>query len=526
MSDSDDDYVNLRSRRIRKPRNLRTEEILTQQTSTPVQSPSSRLHALRKSIQQATQFYKELSDRVDSNTSDINLTTLFPDIEEQPITFMMDQTPPPFYNKEMADLMATNIPKFDLSSNTNPALGLRSFIRSCENVLSLFRNDDEQSKAEFFKLIKFRLGYDVQERITVEKFENIQELEAHLRSICHLKLNKGKLLNEIRHERQHNNEDVSHFVERLRKLIAQGRSEYPNDQEFEREAVHTLKNSVKNEFISIKLMDSTTNRFEDLAEIAINRDSDLHQRSYKISKTESPSSQHLIEELLQKIKNLEAKQTANIQHIRQEPRFKTHPNQFNNPSRAPRMCNYCKRVGHNINECRTKRRNENNQQNYNYPRKDNYNYNPNPPRFRNSEIPNYSPNRNMNLSRNYQSPNFSQNSNERSFYRNPQRDNSQNYNSRNRYSQDIHPNNMQRNSNPERTAATCLRCNKYGHKSNNCYEVICSICKQLEHSQNQCPQNTAFRRVHLSNCENCDESHHNNQQQRQNAQIQTNQGNE
>lgn len=270
---------------------------------------------------------------------------------------------PPAYNKEMADLMATNIPKFELNSSSNPALDLRSFIKACENVLNLFPEDDERAKEEFFKLIRFRLGYNVQERLTMDKFESLNGLETHLRSVCHLKLNKGKLLNEIRHEKQHNNEDVSHFVERLRKLIAQGRSEYTNDKEFEREAIHSLKNSVKNELISIKLLDSTTDKFEELAEIAIKRDSELHQRSYKATKSESSESQDLIKELIQKIQNLEAKQTASIQHIRQEPRFirNNDKNRYNGPSRSPQRpqsyCSFCRRPGHDISECRSKNQN-------------------------------------------------------------------------------------------------------------------------------------------------------------------------
>lgn len=74
------------------------------------------------------------------------------------------------YNKDMAELMSKNIPKFELNSKINPALELRSFLKSCENVLKLFP-DQEQHRKEFFNLIKFRLGYDVQERITKDKFD-------------------------------------------------------------------------------------------------------------------------------------------------------------------------------------------------------------------------------------------------------------------------------------------------------------------------------------------------------------------
>lgn len=155
--------------------------------------------------------------------------------------------------------MTANIPKFELKPNSNQALELRTFLKSCENVLHLYDMENNQDLAEFFKLITFRLGYNVQERITKSNFASLKDFESHLRTICHIKLNKGKLLAEIRNEHQ-----------RPRKLIAQGRSEYPTDNEFESEAKKTLKNNVKNELISIKLIDSNVQRFEELAEIALN----------------------------------------------------------------------------------------------------------------------------------------------------------------------------------------------------------------------------------------------------------------
>lgn len=308
MNEPQGNFIKLRNRNIPKlvPPTKKIE------TSTPIKKSPPNLENLRHSVQESTKFLRELSNNVDNNLSSL----------ESVISSKMTCQPTTIYNKELADLMATNIPKFNLNSGNNPALGLRSFIKSCENVLNLFDPDDEDVVTEFFKLIKFRLGYDVQERLTIEQFDDIQSLENHLRSVCHLKLNKGKLLSEIRHEKQHFNEDVSNFVERLRKLIAQGRSEYPKDKEFEKEAIHTLKNSVKNELISIKLMDSDSNKFEELAELAINRDSDLHQRAYRTSKPNDSVSQDLVNELLQKIKKLEEKQTATIQHIRQEQKFK------------------------------------------------------------------------------------------------------------------------------------------------------------------------------------------------------------
>lgn len=492
MSDSEENYYNLRSRRVERS-NPATSQA---QTSTPIRRLPPRFDQISRTIQGATQFFRELSNRVDQNISVQHLSTLFPSLEDPSIFFMMNQQPG-VYNKEIADLMTNNIPKFELSSSANPALHLRSFIKSCENVLSLFQEDDEPSKQEFFKLIKFRLGYDVLERITLDKFESIQDLEAHLRSICHLKLNKGRLLNEIRNERQHNNEDVSHFVERLRKLIAQGRSEYTNDREFEREAIHTLKNAVKSELISIKLMDSNNDRFEDLAEVAINRDSELHQRSYNITKTESSKSQELIHELMQKIKDLETKQTATIQHIREEPRLRPRPPNrlaYNTPFRpSQKYCNYCKRSGHIIDECRS--RDRNNQRN-------GHNQNQSP--TRNYERPNYPHNRHF----------INQNNRQHS-YRNQQNNNPQQSDSRNySYNQSHGRNHNYRSNSPEsrnintqNTPPTCIRCNQPGHKSNNCYEIICSICKQIGHSHSQCQQN---RRVHFLKTENCE---HCNQQQ-------------
>lgn len=296
MSQPNNTYISLRSRRVEKTVVGEETQPHKNRTSSPNPSSQERIEKIRSSIRETGTFIKELADLVDENTSAQNCTSLFASYSDLSISSIM--VPRPTYNKEMVDLMSTNIPKFEIDTSANPALDLRSFIKACENVLSLF---DEAHHPEFFNVIKFRVGYSVQERITKENFQNLKDLEGHLRSICHIKLNKAKLLNEIRNERQHNNEDVSHFVERLRKLIAQGRSEYTNDKEFEREASHTLKNSVKNELISIKLMDSTAETFEELAETAINRDSELHQRSYKSLKSENLDSQEkLISKLIKK----------------------------------------------------------------------------------------------------------------------------------------------------------------------------------------------------------------------------------
>lgn len=525
MKKSEENFTHLRSRKVARLEPKSTATKSQQRTSTPNPSPPRSLANLRESVRDTTQFLKEISNDIDENLSlifpnltgpiqntsqffkelsnhpDKNLSNLFPNTSRSctsPIR-MADQGA--FYNKELADLMANNIPKFQLNSGNNPALELRSFIKSCENVLSLFDSEDNDTKEEFFKLIKFRLGYDVQERLTVDKFEDIQSLENHLRSVCHLKLNKGKLLSEIRHERQYHNEDVSHFVERLRKLIAQGRSEYPNDKEFEREAIHTLKNSVKNEFISIKLMDSTTNKFEELAEIAINRDSDLHQRAYKTTKTNESASQDLINQLMEKIKTLEAKQKeiATVQHIRNDPRFITKPQyRANIPHRSPNrntiFCNYCKRIGHHINDCRTKNRNlfNSNSNQYRNNRNENYgnyrrNHNAN-----NNRMGNY--NRNYDQEINSRQQNYEKNSPDYRMSRNPFTDMKRSPGNIDQYS-----------STPQQghnmsSSLNCLRCNKPGHKSNNCYEIICRNCKQIGHTQNQCPQDSTTRRVHCLQC--------------------------
>lgn len=514
MNEPQGNFIKLRNRNIPKlvPPTKKIE------TSTPIKKSPPNLENLRQSVQESTKFLRELSNNVDNNLSSL----------ESVISSKMTCQPTTIYNKELADLMATNIPKFNLNSGNNPALGLRSFIKSCENVLNLFDPDDEDVVTEFFKLIKFRLGYDVQERLTIEQFDDIQSLENHLRSVCHLKLNKGKLLSEIRHEKQHFNEDVSNFVERLRKLIAQGRSEYPKDKEFEKEAIHTLKNSVKNELISIKLMDSDSNKFEELAELAINRDSDLHQRAYRTSKPNDSVSQDLVNELLQKIKKLEEKQTATIQHIRQEQKFKNKPipnSQHFLPrdfKRNPNFCNYCKRNGHLINECRQKFKN---QEQIRYPNSKLYQ------NSTNQHINNF---QNTNRFPNQANDHFVNNNGRNNFNnqhaRYPQNNFRMNYPNNNRNFQRPNNNltprfpgpqidysftpvsynpfpNMRQYQSNSIGNDTCLRCNQTGHKSNNCYEIICSTCKNIGHSLNQCPQSSNIRRVHLTQCNQDCQSH-------------------
>lgn len=441
-------------------------------TSTPEQSP--QVENIRRSIQETSNFLRSISEQVSNGNFIPNLTSLFDDISEiSSISQNMNQSA---YNKEMAEIMATNIPKFELNSNTNLALELRSFIKACENVLKLFETEEDESyKREFFRLITFRLGYNVQERITKNKFENLKDLENHLRSICHIKLDKGKLLNEIRHERQRYNENVSDFIERLRKLIAQGRSEYNNDREFEREAIHTLKNSIKNELISIKLMDSNSDKFEELAEIALNRDIELHQRSYNTKHiAESNKQQETINELIQKIKDLEAKQAATINNLRREQNRSKSPIKFNNSyqERDHLFCSYCKRKGHLIKDCRQKR----NQNQFSNQNPQNKFYNRNQATYRpafssqnyqNQKYRNNSPSRFNNTFNNHPANSF-----RRVHFENP----SNNYKSQN---------------------LTCLRCNKRGHKSNNCYELICSICKNMGHIHTECKQNS-YRRVHAT----------------------------
>lgn len=405
---------------------------------------------LRTSLTETTALIKQLS--IDTNPIDA------PKMAEE------DQNPQPF-NKNMADMMTTHIPKFELNPNTDPALELRSFLRACENVINLFDIDDESTLTEFLQLIKLRLGYNVQERITKTVFKDLKDLENHLRSVCHIKLNKGKLLSEIRNEHQHPDEDVSHFVERLRKLIAQGRSEYPRDKDFEYEAIRTLKNSVKNELISIKLMDSTINVFEDLADVAITRDSELNQRAYNKTLHKNSETNDLMNEILKKIKKLEtSNQPATVQNITQEnpsPRHETNKS----PQRNHIICNYCKKPGHLIANCRIRPRTNN----YPHPQRPYQ-----PMRNKNQFRPNYQPNNsNQNLSSSYSS-------------KNP----------RTNYEHNPYPSNPQDGTNP----TLCLRCNQPGHKSPNCYAIICSNCKQIGHLQNQCTQNNNPRRVHFCEC--------------------------
>lgn len=506
MSDSESFYHDLRSRRVPKENNtnlVSTSQLFSNLTSTPLGSPensSGNVENIRRTIQESAQLLRDISHLVDQNTSAQNITSLLSDSFKDSLlkTNMAN-----VYNKELADLMATNIPRFELNSS-NPSLQLRSFINACENVLSLFEGNN--IKEEFFRLIKFRLGYDVQERITIEKFESINQLETHLRSICHLKPNKGKLLNEIRHEKQHNNEDVSHFVERLRKLIAQGRSEYQKDPDFEREAIHTLKHSIKNELISFKLMDSDIVKFEDLAEIAINRDCELNQRSYHSLKSEEITSKEIINELVEKIKNLEIKQAASIQHIRREPRpsVKSH-NKYETSNRNHRrntdFCHFCNRPGHSINDCRSK--------NHHEPRRFDMNRNQSFQKMSSGRM--YSPSRNIGL----QSQNYHRN---RDYYSNSYNNPSQNYNQYTRQSEqpvsyqpqrfqnnvnrEVTPNYENSNRNYTEESVICVRCNKEGHKSNNCFEIICRTCKQLGHSQEQCPRNNGQRSVRFTDNSN------------------------
>lgn len=495
MSDSDDPFpfISLRSRDIPRYTSNTRNQNNQPSTSTPINNRDTSIQRMRSSIHETTNFIRHLSNQVDQNISVQHSHTLFPNLDNSSV--IMNRNPT-IYNKEIAELMSLNIPKFELNTCTNPSLQLRSFIKSCENVLSLFPEDDNDSIEEFFKLIKFRLGYDVLERITVDKFENLRDLEMHLRCICHLKLNKGKLIGEIRNEKQNYNEDVSHFVERLRKLIAQGRSEYTNDKDFEREAIHTLKNSVKNELISIKLMDSTTNKFEELAEIAINRDSELHQRNHNISKSESKASQELVNELMQRIRNLELSQPAKVQHIREGQRFTSkspnkHGNLFRPQTKYNSYCNYCKRPGHNINECRNKNQNP---KQYSYSRK---------PEYFNNQTRNYPPQNSNHNSRSQPIPNH---------YRNHLNNNHNfNFRSNSPKRQYYKPRNNSPNErnyrNENDSVITCLRCNQPGHKSNNCYELICRLCKQIGHIHTQCPQN---RRVNFTNCNQASEYVQNN----------------
>lgn len=432
-------------------------------SSTPTQL-HSRASSISSSIKDTTELLQSLSlsasenlQLLEKNIPVQNLSSLFGSTSDLSDNFEPSARKMAF-NKELAEIMTTHIPKFELSTNTNPAIQLRSFIRACKNVLDLYATDNQAIK-DFFKLIKFRLGYNVQERITKSDINNLQDFEDHIRSICHIKLNKGKLLSEIRHERQQENEDVSHFVERLRKLIAQGRSEYASDQEFEKEAIRTLKNSVRNELISIKLLDSVTKNFEELAEIAIDRDMDLHQRDYSRSQSTNIS-QKTLNELLEKIKNLESKQIASIQHVQHSSRLRSN-SPFRNriPTRSPqnyRFCNYCKKPGHEINDCRRRHNMQETKRNNHY--------------HMNNKFPqNYSNHRQEYNDRKPVNTNF-------------QRNNSP-------FRKNISSNNVV-------ISNKCYRCNEEGHKSNNCFAVICSTCRRIGHTNIQCPESNT-RRVHF-----------------------------
>lgn len=292
-------------------------------------------------------------------------------------------------------------------------------------------------------------------------------------------------MNQIRNEQQYAHEDVSHFVERLRKLIAQGRSEYPNDKKFETEAIRTLRNSVRNELISVKLMDSKVGRFEELADIAITRDSDLHERIYK-AKSENSSTKDILSELLEKIKTMEMSQTATIQHIRESNYRSRSPSRFHrSPSRSPQrydvICYYCRKPGHVMAECfkRFLKVQNDGKASGLYSQE-----------FQNSIKPQGIP-----QEHDYQYAN--------SISKGSQPPQSP-YTYHDYQNKKSNFSNFEQQDFQDTKQLSCVRCFQVGHKARDCYAILCSNCKQIGHSYKDCPQNK--RRVHFVTCKNCDET--------------------
>lgn len=133
--------MNLRSRKLPSPQTenqtFNLPNAYSSRTSTPEPQPQ-KFQEIQQNIQNASALLRSINEIIDNHTSAPNLTSLFCDTSFNSTTMTT-------YDKEMAKIMATNIPKFELKPNTDHAIELRSFIKACENVLKLYENPENNS---------------------------------------------------------------------------------------------------------------------------------------------------------------------------------------------------------------------------------------------------------------------------------------------------------------------------------------------------------------------------------------------
>lgn len=261
---------------------------------------------------------------------------------------------------------------------------LPAFITNCENAMSLASPEQQSILCKF---VISQLDGKAQVICSLKKFSNWDELKSFLRTTFGEKKHATHLLSDLQHSKQQPNEDVTKYSLRVESILTKIQSDIHYSCKDEKELpgrIAGMEELALNSFLLglspsistiVRCKNPTT--LNDAVQYATDE-----EKLYNSSKNNNTRPQkqctvchkfgHNSSECFKNRKpNSNIRQSFHVHsNSNPNPNFNTNFNNqysnFNNKS-----CNYCKNLGHTINECRKRKFNMQRQQNADGAHRDN-----------------------------------------------------------------------------------------------------------------------------------------------------------
>lgn len=253
---------------------------------------------------------------------------------------------------------------------------LPAFLNNCENAMTL-ANSEQQSILT--KFIISQLEGKAQVACSLKKFTSWSELKSFLRSTFGEKKHATHLLSDLQNSKQLSHEDVTKYALRIEGILTRLHSDIHYSCKDEDElpgriaamedlALHSFLLGL-NPAISTIVRCRNPSTLSDAIQYATDEEklynlSKINSKSFKQCSTCHKSGHSSSECYKNKKPNFQKSYHINPQnnsftHSNSNPNSNSNSNSYQNK----KSCNYCKRVGHTINECRKRQFNNQRQGN-------------------------------------------------------------------------------------------------------------------------------------------------------------------
>lgn len=250
---------------------------------------------------------------------------------------------------------------------------LFEFIDNCDTALS---NVNDTNKPILFSIIRTKLTGRAREVTRNREIPNWEFLKNHLLELYSDRRTQAQWQLELNSCKQRFNEDVSTYGTRIENCYTKCINSLSTtlSTDARKACVDLFKNQALNVFItgltkdlSLLVKAQKPDSLEDAISIALNEEQEFKSK-IETQKFRNPSDQYCNYcrkpgHTLTNCRN-KHKKHVNVHHIRNTP--KTPPNQYfsgstnrSNQPLGPKVCFYCKNPGHLIGECRKRQRNNN-----------------------------------------------------------------------------------------------------------------------------------------------------------------------